>query len=145
MPLPVAILWCNGIVSVSSLLLLISSLQVHRPQQLCQQKPHTMRQDLCRVQNRDRGERWVLYHWFSITLCSALKVLYVTFLLKWILFLLLVCEGVVIAHYNDPLVGFCLYLWRPVFLFLQVGFSLNYGETSALFIVINHKFSDMLK
>jgi len=29
-----------------------------------------------------------------------------------------VCEGVVITHYNDPLVGFWYYLWRPVFLFL---------------------------
>jgi len=29
-----------------------------------------------------------------------------------------VCEGVVITHYNDPLVSFWYYLWRPLFLFL---------------------------
>ena len=49
---------------------------------------------------------------------STLKVLYVTFFIKWILFLLPVCEGVVITHYIDPLFVFCYYLWRPVILFL---------------------------
>jgi len=28
------------------------------------------------------------------------------------LFLLPVCEGVVNTHCNDPLFGFCYYLWR---------------------------------
>jgi len=29
-----------------------------------------------------------------------------------------VFEGVVITHCNDPLFGFCHYLWRPIFLFI---------------------------
>jgi len=37
-----------------------------------------------------------------------------------------VCEGVVITHYNDPLVGFCYYLWRPAFLFLCEVYGLDF-------------------
>jgi len=56
------------------------------------------------------------YHIWLFLLKTLFKGAICNFLLKWILFVLPVCEGVVITHHNDPHVGF--YLWRPVFLFL---------------------------
>jgi len=52
---------------------------------------------------------WMWFNNFDCTFKGAIC----SFSSKMNPFLLPVCKGVAITHYNDPLVGFCYYLWRP--------------------------------